>query len=216
MSSLKLILLLQLCAASLVACTPRTNIHVGSVPDDYRTNHPIEVYTSLRSFEIPLNSSEKAITQQQRRIIDYALAVYEQYGSGPIWVSVPMREQAGRSVLTLAKNMKSEFRRRGFQTLDRSFQHGNGRRLSVRIEFSVYEARVAKCGNASEDLLSTENNNYSQNFGCSVRSNLAKQIASPRNLIDPPITDSSDPQRRSATIRDYRDAIPVHNSEVDY
>ncbi|MGO4835537.1 pilus assembly protein CpaD, partial [Rhizobiaceae sp. 2RAB30] len=58
-------LALPLCAAALVlaaGCARRDSITVGSVPDDYRTNHPIVIAEKEQNLDLPVGASDRGMT----------------------------------------------------------------------------------------------------------------------------------------------------------
>lgn len=74
----------------------------------------------------------------------------------------------------------------------------------VTVNIVNYRARTYACGQTWENLAATRNNTPYQNFGCAVSSNLAAQIADPRDLQTPSAATSVDMGRRSVVLDKYR------------
>jgi len=79
--------------------------------------------------------------------------------------------------------------------------HGSDNR--VELGFVGYAARVAPCGDWSENLTITWDNQPSPNFGCAVQTNIAAQVADPRDLLQPRDMDDSDSARRRTVFSHY-------------
>ncbi len=50
----------------LAGCANRDSVTVGSIPDDYRTNHPIVISEKNETLDLPVAASARGITQSQR------------------------------------------------------------------------------------------------------------------------------------------------------
>ena len=74
----------------------------------------------------------------------------------------------------------------------------------VTVNIVSYRARAYACGQTWENLAATRNNTAYQNFGCAISSNLAAQIADPRDLQKPRAATSIDMDRRSVVLDKYR------------
>jgi pilus assembly protein CpaD len=74
----------------------------------------------------------------------------------------------------------------------------------VYASFSGLQAEVFDCSKTWDNLTSTGDNRPSTHFGCTVTSNMAAQIADPRDLVKPAATESADLARRSVVLAKYR------------
>ena len=74
----------------------------------------------------------------------------------------------------------------------------------VTVNIVSYRARAYACGQTWENMAATRNNDAYQNFGCAVSSNLAAQIADPRDLQNPAAATPVDMSRRSVVLDKYR------------
>jgi pilus assembly protein CpaD len=74
----------------------------------------------------------------------------------------------------------------------------------VTLNIVSYRARVYACNQTWGNLAATRDNTAYQNFGCTISSNLAAQIADPRDLQNPRTATSVDMSRRSTMLEKYR------------
>ncbi len=220
-------LALPLCAAALVlaaGCARRDSITVGSVPDDYRTNHPIVIAEKEQNLDLPVGASDRGMTRSQKAAIEGFLYGYDRSAAPVVRVMVP----SGSANHVAASAAASDFAR-----VLRSHGVPEGRiavmsyqvetpELSppVRLSFSAMRAQTNKCGRWPDDILNTVENKHYANFGCSAQNNLAAQVASPEDLLGPRKPSPVDAENRSDAIDQYQArAISgefANTSEVDY
>ncbi len=62
---------------------------MGSIPDDYRTNHPISISEQEVHLDVVVGVSDKGISIAQRQVIQGFVAQYKANGSGPVQVMLP-------------------------------------------------------------------------------------------------------------------------------
>ncbi len=77
----------------------RHHIEVGSVPDDYRTNHPIVLSEQEEMLDVPVGTSDTQISVAQRQSISGFMAQYATNGSGLVQILIALRraERSGRA-----------------------------------------------------------------------------------------------------------------------
>ncbi|HTM80577.1 CpaD family pilus assembly protein [Asticcacaulis sp.] len=85
----------------------------------------------------------------------------------------------------------------------------------VTVNIVNFRARTYACGQTWENLAATRNNTAYQNFGCAVSSNLAAQIADPRDLQTPRAATPVDMGRRSAVLDKYRKGEVTSSAKDD-
>ena len=85
----------------------------------------------------------------------------------------------------------------------------------VTVNIVDYRARTYACGQTWENLAATRNNTAYQNFGCAVSSNLAAQIADPRDLQTPRAATPVDMSRRSMVLDKYRKGEVTSSAKDD-
>jgi pilus assembly protein CpaD len=64
----------------------RHSIEVGSVPDDYRTNHPIVLSEQEEVLDVPVGSADTQVSVAQRDSIQGFMAQYSTNGSGIVQI----------------------------------------------------------------------------------------------------------------------------------
>jgi pilus assembly protein CpaD len=85
----------------------------------------------------------------------------------------------------------------------------------VTVNIVNFRARTYACGQTWENLAATRNNTAYQNFGCAVSSNLAAQIADPRDLQTPRTATPVDMGRRSVVLDKYRKGEVTSSAKDD-
>ncbi len=85
----------------------------------------------------------------------------------------------------------------------------------VTVNIVNYRARTYACGQTWENLAATRNNTPYQNFGCAISSNLAAQIADPRDLQTPRAATTADMGRRSVVFDKYRKGEVTSSAKDD-
>ncbi len=74
----------------------------------------------------------------------------------------------------------------------------------VTINLVSYQAHTYACNQTWQNLAATRNNRVPSNFGCAVTSNLAAQVADPRDLATPQAATPTDVMRRATVLEHYR------------
>ena len=74
----------------------------------------------------------------------------------------------------------------------------------ITVNLVYYRARTYDCGQHWENMAKTASNAPYDNFGCALTSNLAAQIADPRDLSQPAPATSTDVGRKSVILGHYR------------
>lgn len=205
----------------LSGCANRDSVTVGSIPDDYRTNHPIVISEKEEKIDLPVGAGDRGMTQAQRMTLLGFLDGYDKSAAPALTILVPAgsaneiaASAAGRDFARLA--VKNGIRSNRIAVA--SYQAGSSETSApVRVSFARLRAHTDKCGRWPEDILeSTENKHYA-NFGCSYQNNLAAQLANPADLLGPRKQSAIDAANRSGVIEDYRNnGNGVTAGEVDY
>ena len=93
----------SIAAVALLAagCAGRDSITVGSVPDDYRTNHPIVISEKDKTVDIPVGIADRGLSRMQRVAADGFIAGYDRSAAPVVSVMVPYgsANQAAASVV---------------------------------------------------------------------------------------------------------------------
>lgn len=208
----------------LSGCANRDSITVGSIPDDYRTSHPIVISEKDEKIDLPVGAGDRGMTQYQRQTLAGFLDGYDKGAAPALTILVPSGSAneiaaaaAGRDFAKFAT--KNGVRRNRIAIA--SYQAGASETSApVRVSYSRLRAHTDKCGRWPDDLLQGTENKHYANFGCSYQNNLAAQIANPADLIGPRKQTPIDAENRSAVIDVYRNREIsgefLGNSEVTY
>lgn len=211
--------------ALLAACTaPTHSIIVGSIPDDYRTNHPIVIGESEKVLDLPVGANSYGMTQTQRIRLEGFLSDYDTHSAPFVSILVP----AGSANEAAAEHASGDFaafmRKNGISRnhiLVQSYQSPVPEASApIRVSYTVMRASTNKCGRWPKDILDNAENKHYEDFGCSSQNNLAAQVANPTDLLGPRKTTSIDAENRGAAIDKYK-AKSISddfrtNSEINY
>jgi pilus assembly protein CpaD len=212
-------LLAAFALALLAGCANRDSITVGSVPDDYRTNHPIVIAEKEEVVDLPVASGDSGMTETQRVALDGFLDSYDHSALALITITVP----SGSANEIAAADAAADFRRfihtRGIpqsRIMMSSYQApAVDISAPVRVSYTAMRAQTNKCGRWPDDLTQDHDNKHYADFGCSYQNNLAAQIADPADLLGPRKQTVVDAQQRSTVIDDYEQPRPPPVSEID-
>lgn len=182
---------------------------VGSVPQDYRTKHPIVVSQSEVSEDIIVTRDMKGMSFRQQNVVTSFLTRYRRSGAKTIRILLPAgshNEAAARRVGNeIATFIKEERIDSSSVIVSRYHAANHGDAATIRISFDAVTAGVAsKCGQWDEDLIETSQNQNYNNFGCATQNNLSQMIANPEDLIGPRGESEIDAARRDNVINDWR------------
>lgn len=197
-------------AALLLAggCANVHHVEVGAIPDDYRTRHPIVVSQAETAIDIPVVTSDGALSFANRgRVEDFADR-FRASGADFIQVQLPsgsMNQYAADRVSHAIVKVLSERR----IARDRIFVQpysavGASGPVPIRLAYTTLVAKTGPCGRWPADLADTSENKNYHNFGCASQQNLAAQIADPRDLLSPRGVDPIDAERRTTVLDQYR------------
>ena len=211
-------------AASLAGCANRDSITVGSIPDDYRTTHPIVIAEKNQKIDLPVGAGDRGMTGSQRDTLLGFLDGYDKSAAPSLTIQIPSGSAnevaataAGRDFARLA--VASGIKRN--RIVVTSYQAGSSETSApVRVSYIAVRAQTDKCGRWPDDLLETSENKHYADFGCSYQNNLAAQMANPGDLLGPRKQSTIDAENRGAVIDVYRargiSGEFLGNSEVTY
>ena len=213
--------LLAAASVSLLAgCAHRDSVTVGSIPDDYRTNHPIVIAEKEQVLDLPVASGERGMTHSQRVALDGFLDGYDRTASPVVTITVPVGSANELAAGDAAADFRHFLRSRGVpqsRIMMTSYQAPSvDISAPVRVAFNAMRAQTNKCGRWPEDILDNPDNKHYANFGCSYQNNLAAQIADPADLLGPRKLSEVDAEKRGVVIDEYRKPSTKPPSEVDF
>ncbi|WP_046119739.1 CpaD family pilus assembly protein [Ensifer aridi] len=196
-------------AGLLAGCANKDKLATGSIPDDYRTRHPIVIAEGERTIDIPVASGDTRLTQGTRDVIRGFAAEYRNASSGVIQIMLPRGSVNSHAAQIVRKEIRRLLAATGVspkKILETSYDAGaTGDAAPIRLSYVAITAQTAPCGEWPEDvtLNTLENRNY-YNFGCASQSNLAAQIANPTDLIGPRQMSPIDAEQRGEVIKTWR------------
>jgi pilus assembly protein CpaD len=214
---------LVLAAAAVVilsGCAKRDSITVGSVPDDYRTNHPIIIAEKEETLDLPVGATFRGATASQRASLEGFLAGYDTSAAPVLSIVSPSGSVNAAAAANAAQDFAHIARKNGVpgsQIILASYQASPEEiNAPVRISFSAMRAQTDKCGRWPEDILQTSENKHYANFGCSYQNNVAAQIANPNDLLGPRKQSPIDAANRETVIGDYQAGESDFGENIDF
>lgn len=187
----------------------RDHMTVGSVPDDYRTRHPIIVSENEKTQDIVIPSHSKRLPLRGRDVVRSMGFSFKASGARSIAILIPSGSANERAARSSAQDAVAELKAVGISSRHILIKHydasGHGASATLRIAYTDLTASVdSTCGEWNEDVIATESNRNYSNFGCATQNNLAQMIANPADLLGPRGMSEIDSTKRTAVIEDWR------------
>lgn len=206
------IALLSGVAATLASCgtmKPSTET-TASIPDDYRTRHPITIAEVRHSLEVPVASGDRNLTMAMRDAIRGFAQDYASTSSATVELALPeggINDGAARKARSEIRRVLSDAGISTTRMVETSYRVTDSNASHpIRLSYIAITAVTDECGTWPKDLITdTEENKNWENFGCASQKNLAAQIANPMDLVAPRAMTPIDAERRSEVIRVYRE-----------
>ncbi len=213
-----MIALLSATVISGCASMHRDHVTVGSVPQDYRTNHPISL--TEREVTLDLVAQSGDLTKGEINTLEGFMQNYDGSSGETVRLMVPAGSANEAAAKRKASALSSALVKFGVSRgAIISVPYGVADASSVapvRVAYTTLKAVTNACGRWPEDLGETsENRNYA-NFGCSYQQNLAAQVANPTDLLHPRKTTSIDPERRGTAIDDWQAGDSTFDQTITY
>jgi len=216
-----------LAAASVVllsGCANRDSVVVGSIPDDYRTSHPIVISEQDQKIDLPVGASDRGATRDQRQSLLGFLDGYDRSAASVLTIAVPSGSANALAAQAVARDFKRIAEASGVHASRIaviSYQAPVADASApIRVAFPAMRAHTNQCGRWPKDLADTTENRHYANFGCASQNNLAAQVANPDDLLGPRKQSPIDAERRDIAIDIYRQGGISDEfqgkSEVDY
>src|ERR1700761_8758221 len=173
----------------------------ATISEDGARNHPITVEPSYRELKVQFAGETEGMTPEDAIKFDAFVADYRAHGNGSLGISVPNGASANAAIAFFAERAAtSGLSRDKILVSARDASNGDYR---VDVSYIVYSAHADSCGDWSEDLAFTAENQTAHNFGCSVQHNIAAMIADPRDLVSPRPFETADGKRAATVIDNY-------------
>lgn len=202
-SALKVSSLVAFAALGLTACTTTAGSHADLTPPPVlpTEQYPTQAQTMTKTVNLRINPN--GLSGNQRTALDQVADKANWINGEPVNVEVvtsgdPGAIAAGRSVASYLRG--------------RDVAEANLSQLSaqeqpadiITVNMIYYRAKVYACNQSWENLTQTFGNTPYNNFGCALNSNLAAQIADPRDLDGPRPATPVDATRKAAVIGKYQ------------
>ncbi|OLP62294.1 pilus assembly protein [Xaviernesmea oryzae] len=193
----------------LAGCANRDATTTGSLPDDYRTRHPIVIAEAEHALDVPLSAGDHRLTVGARDVIKGFANDYLASSSGPVLMMVAQGGPNGFALSSIKRDVRATLASAGVpagKIVETRYQaQATGDAAPIRLSYNAVTAKTGPCGRWPKDLVldTAENRNY-ENFGCASQSNLAAQVANPMDLLAPRAMSPIDTARREQAISDYR------------
>jgi pilus assembly protein CpaD len=197
----------------------RHSVTVGSVPDDYRTNHPIAISEQEQHLDVPVASSERSLSVAQRSVVQGFAAQYTNNGSGVVQVAMPSNGPNAAAAKRVLPEIITALRKGGIpqgQIVPTSYDAANATGSPVRVSYNAITASTDQCGKWPDDITNNSENKHYADFGCSYQNNFAAQLANPADLLGPRAQGEVDATKRLKVVKDYQTAEPSGRQEVSY
>jgi pilus assembly protein CpaD len=194
-------------AAMLVAGSCSVANNGNTISEDGDRNHPITVEPSYRELKLQFAGGEAGVSPEEAAKFDVFLADYRTHGNGSLGISVPNGAPAHAAITFFAERAAASGISRD-KILVSTHDVSNGD-FRVDISYISYSAKADACGDWSEDLSFTAENQTAKNFGCSIQHNIAAMVADPRDLVSPRPFETADGNRAATVISDYEQGKPT-------
>lgn len=203
---------------ALAGCADR--MKVASIPDDYRTNHPIMISEQESAIDLPVGASDRGATKAQVQTLEGFLVNYDRHAAPQLTIMRPSgalndqaASRAARDFARIAKANGVPASRISITTYQAGAPDTSA---PVRVSFMGVKAHTNECGVWPEDLTRTKNNTHYANFGCAYQNNIAAQISNPNDLLGPRKPTTIDAENRSVVIEDYRINSRPFDATINY
>jgi pilus assembly protein CpaD len=196
-------------SAALLASCGNSQLTTGSIPDDYRTRHPIVLAEGERTMDIPVASGDVRLPNALKDNVRGFAQGFMSSPAGVIQIQVPHGSYNSGAASHLAGDVRRTLTEVGIRQqrilMSSYAASANGDAAPIRLSYVTTRAMAGPCGNWPEDLSNNTfgNRNWS-NFGCASQNNLAAQIANPTDLIAPRGMTPIDATQRATVISTYR------------
>ena len=187
------------------------HVIVGSVPEDYRTTHPIAIEEGIETLDVPVGLNTVRLTNGVKGNIDGFARSFLISDSASIAIVTPAGS-ANRAVAHgLAGEIQGELVAEGIRPGAIEYRSYRAERSEatapIRLAYSKIGAHTAECGPWPDQTgRNSENRNYF-NYGCATQQNLAAMVANPLDLLYPRAMPPPDAARRTAVIGNSEGAL---------
>ena len=188
---------------SLAACASAPPAKTAKAPEPALPTEQYPLRADTHTDDINLRVNQTGLSENQRRALDRLASRASWMNGEPMSVEIvtagnPEAINAGRAVRAYLL---------GHDVSDDDVSTSSLREQPedvVSIHVTTYSSHLYGCNKTWDNLAATRDNKPYKNFGCAVNSNLAAQVADPRDLESPAPPTPADAARKSAILEHYR------------
>ncbi|WP_443749161.1 CpaD family pilus assembly protein [Asticcacaulis solisilvae] len=199
-------LTLAACASllALAACASMPQSEkTAQTPDPVLPTEQYPLRADAQTDDVNLRVNPNGLSENQRRALDRLASRASWTNGEPVSLDVvtggsPTAVAAGRAVSAYLM---------GHDVSDDDLSVSSRREQPddvISIHVTTYSSHLYGCNKTWENLSATRDNKPYKNFGCAINSNLAAQIADPRDIDSPAPTAPADAARKSVVLDKYR------------
>lgn len=183
------------------------HVIVGSVPEDYRTTHPIAIEEGVETLDLPAGLNEVGLTSGARDNIRGFAQAFLASGSAAIAIVTPAGSTNQAAARALASQVKAELLDARVDPQAIEFRTYRAERSEVtapiRLAYSKIGAHTAACGPWPDQFNRNPDNRNYFDYGCATQQNLAAMVVNPLDLLYPRGMSPPDAVRRAGVIGNY-------------
>lgn len=176
--------------------------------------HRIEVSETAERLEIPVASSEAALSAGSRANLRTFASGYLRYGHGAVIVSTPAGSPNAQAAARVAQQARLALSEAGVSyaaVSESEYDAAEAGDAPVVVSFARFEAHAPECAPLYEQDLGHQSNNQAwESYGCATQANLAALVEDPRDLLRARDSEPRDSDRRATTMTAYREGSPTH------
>jgi len=196
-------------SAMLLSACGNSQLTTGSIPDDYRTRHPIVLAEGEYTLDVPVAAGDVRLTSGMKDTVRGFAQNFLSSPAGVVQIQVPHGSYNAGAARHLAGDIRRTLAEAGIKPhkiMMTSYAAApTGDAAPIRLAFVTTKAMTGQCGEWPADLSdNTFGNRNWYNFGCASQNNLAAQVANPTDLIAPRGMTPIDATQRAKVISDYR------------
>lgn len=160
-------------------------------------HNQIQISESIERLELYSRPGGMELSARDQDAVTQFIATYGQFGDGPLYINMPAAAQNGMGTQQAAQIVRQAALQMGVGGAIQSGQYQTrpGSPAPVVVSYRRLKTIAQNCRQLG-DLMSTDNNMASPQWGCSHNANLAAMVQNPRQLLEPYAMGPSNAERR--------------------
>jgi pilus assembly protein CpaD len=179
--------------------------------------HRIVVTQGERSLPINFGEGEAKLAPHKLAPVQAFVDEFVDDGGGTMYLEVGGGQSEEQIAGKLAY-LGTVFRKRGVRSQEMVVRPATDSVADVTLVVAHYEASVPGCPDWSSPIRDLHKNTTHSNFGCATRSNFARMLANPRDMIEPRKMGNGEGFQASRAIGGYRsgnlEEVKASSSEI--